>query len=126
MSGSRGHNLLPLHDRQRLQDGLRRSLRSLGSDVQDAGAVDIGGHGDGVLPFSEALLVDTDVGNGRRLASLEASFEGPIHDRLGRIPGEPEEGRRSLDGAARLQDFDGEGFEKQGETALLSCPRRHD
>jgi len=26
----------------------------------------------------------------------------------------------------RLQDFDGEGFEEQGETAVLPGPRRHD
>ena len=31
-----------------------------------------------------------------------------------------------LDGTARLQDFDGEGFEEEDETAVLSSPWRHD
>ena len=124
--GSHGHNLLPLVDRQRLQHRLCGSLGSLGSDVQNAGAVDVREDGDVVVSSAEALLVNADVGNRRRFASLEAPFDGPIHNRLRRVPGEAEEGGGSLDGSARLKDFDGEGFEEQRETAVLSGPRRHD
>ena len=124
--GSYGHHLLPLLDRQRLQDRLCSGLGSLRSDVQDAGGVDIGQHGDIVVPFSKALLVDADVANGRRVTPLEAPFDGPIHDRLGRVPGKSKEGGSGFDGAARLQDFDRKGFEEQGETAVFPGPRRHD
>jgi hypothetical protein len=125
-AGGHGLDLLPLLDRQCLEDRFRGGLGSLRGDVQDAGAVDVGEHGDIVVPFPKALLVDADVANRCCLASLKASFDGTIHDRLGRIPGESEEGGRGLDGAARLQDFDGEGFEEQGETAVLPSPWWHD
>lgn len=124
--GGHGLDLLPLLDRQCLEDRFRGGLGSLGGDVQDTGAVDVGEDGDVVVPFPKALLVDADVANGCCLASLKASFDGTIHDRLGRIPGESEEGGRGLDGAARLQNFDGEGFEEQGETTVLPSPWWHD
>ena len=124
--GSHGHNLLPLLNRQRLQDRLRCSLSSLRGHIQDAGAIDVGEDGDVVVASAEALLVDTNVANGRHFTSLKPPFDGSIHDRLGRVPGEPEEGGGGLDRAGRLQDFDGKGFEEQGETAVLSGPRRHD
>ena len=124
--GSHGHNLLPLVHGQRLQHRLCGSLGSLGSDVQNSGAVDVREDGDVVVASAEALLGNADVGNRRRFASLEAPFDGPIHNQLRCVPGEAEEGGGSLDDSARLKVFDGEGFEEQRETAVLSGPPRHD
>ena len=124
--GSHRPDLLPLLDGEGLQDRLRCGLGSLRSHVEDARAVEIGEDGDVVLAFSEVLLVDAKVGNGLRLASLETRLHSPIHDRLGRVPREAKERGGGLDGAARLQDFDGKGFKEQGEPAVLPGPRRHD
>jgi len=91
-----------------------------------AEAVDVDEDGDLVVPFSEAFLVDADVRNGIRLTSLEARYDGLIHDRLGRVPGESEGGSGGFDLAARLQDFRAKRLEAQRETVVLSGPWRHD
>ena len=67
----------------------------------------------------------TGVRDGIRFTSLEAPLDRPIHDRLGRGPGETEEGSGGFDRAARLKDLDGKGFEEEGETAVLPGPWRH-
>jgi hypothetical protein len=124
--GSHSLDLLPLLEGQGLQHRLHGGLSSLGSDVQYSRAVDVGEDGDVVVPFTKALLIDPDVGNRLQLASLKAPFDCPIHDLLGRVPGQSDEGSGSIDGTVGLQDFDREGVEEQGETAVLSGPRRHD
>jgi hypothetical protein len=42
------------------------------------------------------------------------------------IPGEAEQGGRGIHGAAGLQDFNGKGFEEEGESGVLARPWRHD
>jgi len=109
-----------------LENRFRGGLRSLGSDFQHSRAVNVGEDGYGVVPFPKALFVDADVRNGIRFTSLETPLHGPVHDRLSRVPGESEEGGGSFDRAARLQDFDSEGFKEESKTAVRPGPRRHD
>jgi hypothetical protein len=61
----------------------------------------------------------------RRLSTLQAPCDCAIHDGLHGIPGEAERGGRGIHGATGLQDLDGKGFEEEGESKVLACPRRH-
>jgi hypothetical protein len=77
------------------------------------------------VPRPEGLLVDADVLDGRRFATLEPSLDGPTHDRLHGIPGEGEQGSRGFHVPAGLQDLDGKRLEEHGVSGVLSRPRRH-
>lgn len=63
-------NLLPLPNRQRLEDGLGSRLGAFRNHVKNAGAIDIGEDADVVMPLPEALFVDAQVGHVRRLPTL--------------------------------------------------------
>jgi hypothetical protein len=119
-------NFLPLLDRQRLEDGLGSRLGAFRNHVKNAGTIDISEDGDVVMPLPEALLVNAQVGDVRRFPTLQAPCDCAIHDGLHGIPGEAEQGGRGIHGAAGLQDFDGKGFEEEGESGVLACPWRHD
>ena len=73
---------MPLLHRKGLQDRLRGGLRSLWSDIEDAGTIESGENGDVIVPLPEALFVDTEVLDGCRAAPIEPALDGPIHDRL--------------------------------------------
>ncbi|MEI8318394.1 MAG: hypothetical protein WCH79_10660 [Planctomycetia bacterium] len=96
------------------------------SDIENAGAVEIGEDGDVVLSSPEALFVDADVVDGRSFPTLEAASHRPIHDRLDGIPAEAKHGSRRFHGAAGLQNFDGRSLEEPGESGVLTGPWRHD
>ncbi len=96
------------------------------SDIENAGAVEIGEDGDGVQSSPEALFVDADVVDGRSFPTLEAASHRPIHERLDGIPGEAKQGSRCFHGAAGLQNFDGKSLEGQGESGVPAGPWRHD
>jgi len=83
-------NLLSLLNRQRLEDGLGSRLGAFRDHVKNTGAVEISENGDVVMPLPEALLVDAQVGNVRRLPTLQAPCDRAIHDGLHSIPGEAE------------------------------------
>lgn len=124
--GTHGLDLLSLLARQRLQDRFRGGLGLLWIYVQDTGAVDGGEDGDVVVGSAKTFLVDARQRNGNRLASLKPSFDSPIQERLGRVVGESEKGSGGLDGTEHLQNFDGKGFEEEGETTVLSGSWRYD
>jgi hypothetical protein len=62
-------------------------------------------------------------------ANLRRCFHD-FHERLDLlkqgIPREAQDGSSGFEVAAGLQDFDGKGFEEEGESTMLSGPRRYD
>ena len=124
--GSDGTHLLPLLDGERRENAFSGRLRTFRSDIEDAGAVEIGEDGNLVLASPEALLVDAVVLDGRGLAALEAPCHATVHDRLHCIPGEPEQRCRRFHGAASLQNFESESLEEEREARVLPGPWRHD
>jgi hypothetical protein len=75
---------------ERREDAFSGRLCVFRSDVEDAGAVEIGEDGDVVLSSSKALLIDAEVLDQRGLALLETASPRPAHDHLHVIPGEAE------------------------------------
>jgi hypothetical protein len=124
--GRYGSDLVPLLGRQRLEDRFRRGLRSILNDIEDARVVEICQHSDGVMASSKALFINPEMWNRRCLTPLQAPLDSSVHDRLQGIPGEAKDRSSGFDVAAGLQDFDGKGFEQEGESTLLSGPRRYE
>jgi len=124
--GCHGSNLVPLLRRQGLEDRFRRDLRPVLNHVQNARAIQICQHGDVVMASSKALFINPEMWNRRCLTSLQAPLDSSVHDRLQGIPREAQDDSSGFDVAAGLQDFDGKGFEEEGESTMLSGPRRYD
>ena len=120
--GGDGTYALSLFGRERREDAFGGRLRTFRSDIEDAGAVEIGEDGHAVLPSSEALLVDAKVLDGRGLAAIEAACHGAVHDRLRCIPGEAEQRCRHFHRTASLKLFDREGLEEKREARVLRGP----
>ena len=124
--GCHGSNLLPPLRRQGLEDRFRRDLRPVLNDIQNARAFEICQHGDGVMPSSKALFINPEMWNRRCLTPLQAPLDSSVHDRLEGIPREAQDGSSVFAVAAGLQDFDGKGFEEEGESTKFFSPRRSD
>ena len=124
--GRHGSDLVPLLRRKGLEDRFRRDLRPVLNDVQNARSIEICQHSDVVMAFSKAFFINPEMSNRRCLTPLQASLDCSVHDRLQGIPGEAKDRSSGFDVAAGLQDFDGESFEEEGESTMLSCPRRYD
>ena len=78
--GSDRPNLLSLLNRQRLEDGLGSRLGTFRDHVKNAGTIEISEDGNVVMPLPEALLVDAQMWNVRRLPTLQAPCDRAIHD----------------------------------------------
>lgn len=115
-------NLLALHLGQRVPQRIGRFPRAAGGDFQHSPAVDVGQHRDVVVTPAEVLLVDPHVRDVVEVTPRQAAFDRLGHDRLRRVPVEPQESAGLLDAGRRLQDVDRKRLEQQREAAVRLGP----
>ena len=77
-----------------------------------------------VVPFTEALLIESDVAQPFQRAPIKTTRHGALHDAVDLVPGERGQ-PLGLDFAAyRLQDLNGKGLKEFGKAGGVRRPRR--
>src|SRR6516165_11075972 len=89
-------------------------------NVQNPALFQIGHEADIILPAAKALLVNTNQSYRLHGATLQASFDGSLHDLMRTVPIQPQEPCLTADCLASLQHPNGKGFKHQRKAAVLA------
>jgi len=109
--------------RKELPKPIRRRFVTAFTYLKDARAVDVGQQGHIVVPTPKAFFVDAHILDGIRLATLDASSHGPLHDPMHRVPVETKQFGSRFDVAARLDNLNRPGLEHKRKSRVLFGPR---
>src|SRR6516225_10788732 len=91
-------------------------------NVQNPALFQIGHQADIILPAAKALLVNTNQSQCLGITTLQASFDGSLHDLVRTVPIQPQQPCATADCLAGLQHPNGKGFKHQCKATVLAGP----
>src|SRR5215510_13931727 len=91
-------------------------------NVQNPALFQIGHEADIILPAAKALLVNTNQSHRLHVTTLQASFDGSLHDLMRTVPIQSQEPCATAECLAGLQHPNGEGFKHQCKATVLASP----